>query len=418
MDVTLSGAIFSHDDFDLSEHFDFSGLESITLEYESELLALTDLTDAFYSIFDTGPTFSALTGELTVTYGSTVSDALVIEGDGLTPSTYTSLEDFMTALENGLATGSFDTLRVFKDGDEIVTISLSDEGMTFQSGDFYFGFQGNLPAQTQDVYDFVQSVTNLITNFASLSEPDLATILGVIGDYGLDGFALGEGEDELFSVSLSDTQFQINLAGGSLTVDGTFPGTSISDVFDFSDALLTALDNGIVSMSELTDLDVTSIALVNQDGDDLIVVEGDMSGIEVDDDGAVDDSTLPSQDVTIEGSDDDDELFDPLFLDTEVDSVRVNLNDGDDEFEINGDTRDNNSHPGDISAPMTVDGGDGFDTLVIDEGENASVDVTIDFEEGMVESEPRPASIVSLPSPPLAKSSPSASSIRSAPSCP
>lgn len=380
LDVTYSGAIFASDGFDPANHFDTSGILGLSLEYEAELLALSDLGNAYYTIFDSDPTFSALTGELTVTYGSTASNAFVIEGDGLTPDVYSTFEDFMTALENGLATGAFETLRVYMGGAEVLTLGMTETGFSFSSGDVYTNFQGSLPTQTQDVFDFIGAAAELIRGFESLSESAIESLFTVIGDYSISEFVLGEGDAALMSIALTDTSLVVSMGGAQLTAIGTFPGTTISEALTFYNALMTALGDEAVSMSELTDLSVTSVSLVDMNGDDLLSAEGDFSGIEVDGEGEVDETTLTIPSVTIEGSDDPDEeddLFDSVFLDSEATSVQVNLNDGDDNFEIDGALR--NAFSGSL-APITVDGGDGFDQLEVEEYANHSDHVEVDWE--------------------------------------
>ena len=93
-DLTITSDFFASGDVDISSRFDFSAIEAVTPQYLTEFIALTDPTDAWYSIFDAGPSTIAATE---VVFGDTSGNALEILGTNF--GTITSLADINQAID-------------------------------------------------------------------------------------------------------------------------------------------------------------------------------------------------------------------------------------------------------------------------------------------------------------------------------
>ncbi|MDP7150849.1 MAG: hypothetical protein QGI08_03510 [Paracoccaceae bacterium] len=376
-DLTITSDFFASGDVDISSRFDFSAIEAVTPQYLTQFTALTDPTDAWYSIFDAGPSTIAATE---VVFGDTSGNALEILGTNF--GTITSLADINQAIQDLFGTSNFSEFNIYYGGTVIGNFALATDGYTFSSGSESIFFGGTLPTSFADIVTLVTAVQDLLSG--PVSDARLLEIVSVFDLYATNEVTLSTSEEvagetvvtELFSYTETSTVLTLEIAGASIVALGTFPAGSFSRLLSaYNDIMAALMADGTVSFDDVTGLDVTSFNFTDANGDTILSLMGDFGDAEIGADGSFGYGTLPN--VTVEGSAGNDDVADPYFTDEYAQDVVVELNAGDDNFEIDGSFR---AYAYSFMAPITVDGGDGYDSIEVEEWNDTSVSTTIDVD--------------------------------------
>ncbi|WP_299031820.1 DUF4214 domain-containing protein [uncultured Sulfitobacter sp.] len=353
-DIIIS-TLFSSDDVDPATLFDNTALDNFEPDFEDALDALGDpgpLTDAL----DADPT-AILSNR--VTWGDATNGA-VLTGSGLTQ--IEDLDALEVALENGIASGAFDTLQIISGGQNILSLQFATNAITLSSGEQSLALRGTLPTQMQDIFDFLENLGN------ALDEVDLTAAGNFLRNYDLEGLRLTDAGETLFDLTLDNNGLRLAAAGGEFRVDGTVPANNLGTLIDLFEDLI-ALDDtteGFNSLDQVSGLAITGITLTAADGTQLIRTSGPLDEV----------SPLFNN-VIIEGTDGDDTRVYLGGVDNES-QIIARLGAGDDSVEVYGD----DFTDGFIDAPTTVDGGAGFDTVSL--LDFSSQQVIVDFLEGTV----------------------------------
>lgn len=346
---------FTSDTVDPATLFDTAKLDNFTLDFEDALDALGDdgpLTNAL----DADPT-SILSNK--ITWGNATNGA-VLTGSGLTQ--IEDLDALESALENGIASGAFDTLQIISGGQTILSLQFATNALTLTSGDQTLALRGTLPTGVQDIFDFLGNMENV------LEEVDLTAAANFLRDYDLEGLRLTDAGETLFDVTLDNAGLRINAAGGEFRVDGTVPANNLGTLVDLFQNLITLDDSpqGFNNLKQVNGLEITGISLRAADGTQLIRTTGPLEEVD-----------RLFKDVIIQGTAGDDR---DVYLDSFGGASRViaNLGAGNDSVEIYS----NDFSDGFIDAAATVNGGAGFDTVSL--LDFSSAQVVFDFINGSV----------------------------------
>ncbi|MEP1766920.1 MAG: DUF4214 domain-containing protein [Sulfitobacter sp.] len=344
--IIFSTLIYS-DTADPSDLFDTTGLDNLELDFEDELQNLGDM-----AAFQEDPT-SIQAGQ--ITWGDATNGA-TLTGSGL--NQIQDLETLEQQLENGIASGAFDTLSFFSGGRNVLSLQFADDALTLSSGGQSLALRGALPTELQDIFDFATHMGNV------LAETNLTAAATFLSDYDLEGLRLIDDGTTLFDLTLDNAGLRLNAGGGEFRVDGSLPADSIGTLVELFQDLI-ALDEtaqGFTDLGQVADLAISSISLTAADGTELIRTTG-----------ALDEVSPLFETTIIQGTSGDD-------LDVYVDgygsdsnSVVANLAAGDDSAFVFGD---------DSQVPVTVNGGAGFDRIsVFGYGSEQTV---VDFSEGTI----------------------------------
>lgn len=387
-DVTVSTDFLDAADGDiqpLASRFDFSQFDAVAPMYAQQLADIADPNNAWWSVLRSGEASITATRLM---LGATDGDGLEVLGTSFTQ--IESFADFDGELSSLFANASFSAINLYHSGDRVASLTLTDTGYTLTSGAESIHFKGSLPTSFADMTALLEVISELL--YGASSEERLAEIITLMDAYALDELAITttqqvDGEDvqvPLLSLSQTTSLIKLEVGEAAFTVEGTFPDGAKSIVGIYDDIFAALNADGTVNMGEIADLAITAFQLTDTNGDAVFRFEGDFSGIDFDANGNAVDATLPKPKLIIEGSDsvepdEGDTVADLVFSDQSHASVQFNLNGGHDIFEIDGRFR-GLVYP-DL-APTHVDGGDGFDSLLIEDKNGSTAGITVDWAAG------------------------------------
>ncbi|MEC3862668.1 DUF4214 domain-containing protein [Mesobacterium sp. TK19101] len=300
-----------------------------------------------------------------VIWGNLSSDGVELTGSGL--DQVSDLEALQAALENGIASGAFDTLRVVAGGTEIGRLTFTTGAMTLTSGTQVLSVSGGLPTSIQGLYDMLR-VLPAVANF-NANDPALTEAIAVLSDYDIDTLRLVDGDSELINLSLGATQLSLTAVGNQLTIDGTFPTSSLGDILGMlRQADLLGMSGQLNQLSDLTGVAITGALLVDADGNRLAEIDGPIEDV----------NPVHFTTVHVVGTDDPDYgVTVPVFNTEEANAILIETGAGFDSVLVNAyDLYEV------ALAPLTIDLGADGGLLMLQGGEGQMVEV--DFGTGRV----------------------------------
>ena len=347
----IFSSLFSSDAVDPKTLFNTEAIDNFTLDYDDTLQNFGD-NPALENALDADPTSIQSTQ---ITWGNTTNGA-TLTGSGLTQ--IEDLEGLEQRLENGIASGAFDTLRFYSGGNNVLSLQFANNAITLSSGGQSLALRGALPTGFQDIFDFATQMGNV------LSETNLSEAASFLSNYDLEGLRLIDDGVTLFDATLDNAGLRINAAGGEFRVDGTLPADSLGSLVELFQDLI-ALDNtaqGFNSLNQVANLSIAGMSLTAADGTQLIRTTGPL------------DEVSPLFEATIiEGTSGDDV---DVYVDgyaSDSNSVVARLGAGNDSAEIYG---------GGIETPVTINGGAGHDRVRV--FDYSSQQVVVDFFAGTI----------------------------------
>jgi Ca2+-binding RTX toxin-like protein len=200
--------------------------------------------------------------------------SMTISGSGVGP--VSSLDDLRVAIDNGLATGTLNTMVLARNGAEFFRVNLSTTGYSLISGNQSITLSGGL------VNSFAQ--LNNLTELVGLADLDMlydmsdaerTQVFSDFAAYGLTGLTLQDAGRTVFNLAVSTSALTLSIGGYQLAITGDFPtdmGAVLSLAFDAHRAFL----EGGIDQAEtlLAGLNMTSVSFSNPAGLLLLSMSG------------------------------------------------------------------------------------------------------------------------------------------------
>jgi hypothetical protein len=349
--LIISSRLFS--DTGAAPILDTSALDSFVPSFADEIDALNTPGNPTSAALDADPT-SLRSNE--VIWGNTTNGA-ILTGSGLTQ--ISNLAQFESDLANGIATGAFDTLRIFSGGQNILSLSFAPNALTLSSGTQSLALRGVLPTSFQDIFNFITQLGNVADGI------DLAAAAQILRDFDLEGLRITDGGLTLFDLTLDNSGLRITTAGAEFRIDGTLPANNLGDIVD----LLSELNGfdqtaaGLSSLAQLPGVAITDISLTDASGARLIRLSGPVAEL---------DPLFAN--VVIEGTPGNDRDILVSDLGFGVNGIVLQLGAGNDSASLVGSRFGVEDANG---APVVINAGAGFDTVTITDFYSAIV--AVDF---------------------------------------
>ncbi|WP_114294781.1 DUF4214 domain-containing protein [Pseudosulfitobacter sp. DSM 107133] len=331
-------SLINSENSDVSSLFNTAAIDAFELDFQAQIDALGSDGSLTSAALDGDPT-SIKANE--IIWGNTTNGA-VLTGSGL--DQINNMDQLDQALENGVASGAFDTMRIYAGGQNVLSLNFATSALTLSSGNQSVALLGVLPTSLQDIFDFLTQLDNVADGV------DLDTAVQILRQFDLGGLRIVDNGTTLFDLAFDNDGLRISAAGGQFRIDGSFPADSLGDIIDLVRDLdeLDKTAAGFVSLSQQPDLEINSISLTAADGTKLIRTSG-----------ALDEVDPLFNNLIIEGTsgDDRDVFSDGDFAD--ANQIVMQLGAGNDSALFFGGQFGLES--GDT--PVRVNGGAGFDTV-------------------------------------------------------
>lgn len=256
----------------------FETAVAVTLDYQAVLDDFRFATNAGHdwtlaTLIADGWTLTSLTATgLTQTRPGGYS--MTISGSGLGP--VSSLANLRAAIEDGLATGTLNSLVFARNGAEFLRVSLSAGGYSLISGNQSITLSGGLVNSFEQLNTLVDlaSFADLDTLY-TLSDAERAQVFADFAAYGLTGLTLQDAGRTIFGLAVSDAALTLSIGGYQLAITGDFPtdmGMVLSLAFDAHRAFL----EGGIDRAEtaLAALNMTAVSFTNPAGALLLSMSG------------------------------------------------------------------------------------------------------------------------------------------------
>lgn len=196
--------------------------------------------------------------------------ALRFEGSGFSPSG--SFEQFMSAVENGTASGTLERIE-FTDGDTVVfAMDISSNALTFSSEIGAVTIEGQFPTSFLDVVYLLDATLAFIDDFAFVSSEAQAEYELVLARHDIDAVTLEVAGREWLSVSYVEGGARIDLEDGfRFNVNGTFEDGFAGGLagLDLMSAML-----GFGEYYDADGITIESLDLTTADGTEFFTITG------------------------------------------------------------------------------------------------------------------------------------------------
>lgn len=287
----------------------------------------------------------------------TANDGLVLTGTGL--SQINNVSQLQDDLENGIASGAFDTLTINSGGDVLVSVQFAPGQYKITAGDQTLTLAGALPDTMQDMFDFVLTLADLATNEDANGSATRADLISFFDAYGLSRLTHNDGTQDVFDISVGTSALSLEVGGAKAELTGTFPTASLGDLLSF---LETYADADITDLASVPELAVSNFKLTDKNGNVQVEIDGNV--------GETDPLFLDT--VTVTGTDERDSgIYLPYFTAQEAGVVNINLGAGYDSIEF--DVSD--YIYGDLPAPTNIDFGEDGGITVLNNRQSGRFDV-------------------------------------------
>ena len=123
-----------------------------------------------------------------------------LTGSGIGP--VSSLSALMNAIDQGFATGSLNKLEVLNAGVTVAQVTMNSGGYVFSTGGQSMSFDGTLPLSFAQFSDLA-SLFVLSEGLFTMTAQERQTLFNDLSAYGVTGFGIADGSNELFSISIT-----------------------------------------------------------------------------------------------------------------------------------------------------------------------------------------------------------------------
>lgn len=186
-----------------------------------------------------------------------------VSGSGIGP--VGTLTQLTNAINNGIATGALNTVRILQNGTEVLSLSIGASGYLLSSGAQSVRVDGDLPLNFTELFDLADLFVDL-TNIFDLTTFQRNALFTKLDAFSLGGFAVLDGGAELFGIHITATTASLKLNGLVFAVNGAFPdrlGEGARLLWELADQFDT---NGAIDPAALTGFDVTGLTIKTADG--------------------------------------------------------------------------------------------------------------------------------------------------------
>ncbi len=189
-----------------------------------------------------------------------------LSGAGLSP--VGSLQQLHTAIDQGLANGSFSSISILRAGVKILGVDFTAAGYTFLSGAQSFIVAGNLPLSFAKVYALgdLFSKTAIID---TLTMTERTALFNGLSAYGITGLTAKDGATKFFDFQVTGTHLHMVIEGLSFDVTGVFQ----TNFGLLAERVWEASQSRVPDMSPLAQLGVTDFT-IKQNGATLMSISG------------------------------------------------------------------------------------------------------------------------------------------------
>ena len=282
-------------------------LSNLNLEFE---VTLQDFMDG---ISPAGIAFEKDPEEITsdgVLWGS-LANGVKLTSEIKTVST---LEDLQDQIENGLETGAFESLEVFDNNRSIFLLTGSENQWSISSGELELSISGKLPTSMSGLLNFITDLDDAqdflaveetwypvdvnntpyfsyddvwqktLSTPKNFSETERANLIDRLKQYDLDALTIKDEGVEQAKIALSDAEISFMVEGVKISLGGTFPNSSLGDLFSviktFQDATLK--NENEPSLDQFENLDLNKLTITDDKNDLLLHFKGDPSSEKID----------------------------------------------------------------------------------------------------------------------------------------
>lgn len=201
---------------------------------------------------------------------------LALTGTGMGP--LVTLDAFIEAITNGTATGVLNGLSFSNSTTELVAFDLSTTAMSISLEDTTISLVGSFPNELASLPAVLQVMSLLdVEALAALTAEEGNALAASLSDISLTDLTVTSGGVEVMSLDVSSTGLVLSLPGYTAELGGTVP----TNLGDFATVFLAGLDaSGDAITGLLTALDITSLDILNADGDEIAVLDGALAALD------------------------------------------------------------------------------------------------------------------------------------------
>ena len=198
-----------------------------------------------------------------------------LTGSGIGP--VSSLSALMNAIDQGFATGSLNKLEVLNAGVTVAQVTMNSGGYVFSTGGQSMSFDGTLPLSFAQFSDLA-SLFVLSEGLFTMTAQERQTLFNDLSAYGVTGFGIADGSNELFSISITANLASLTLNGLTFSATGTFPNNFGGDADLLYQIALQFNQTGTVDINLLSNLSVTRLDILDALGNTVGSVANPTSG--------------------------------------------------------------------------------------------------------------------------------------------
>jgi Ca2+-binding RTX toxin-like protein len=183
-----------------------------------------------------------------------------------------SLDGFLTALDESLTTGRITGLTAVRDGAAILGISFAANQFRLQSGNDIFTVTGQLPSHFDSFVDFGARISD-IGHLDTMTVGERAALFTALGQYAITGLSYTDNGRSIFSFQASGTAMTLAMGGFVLSAAGTMP-ISVGAAAEAFYQITTQSEAGTLDLSTISTLHLDSLTLSTTAGQTLFTATG------------------------------------------------------------------------------------------------------------------------------------------------
>ena len=335
-------------------------LENFHLDHQTALDAFAEGRSPAAWAFESDPT--AIQANR-IQWGD-AGDGVELTGRGL--DQIQNLDQLMSNLESGIASGAFDTLKLVSSGQEIARLTFGTHTLSLTSGSQKLTVQGDIPTTFQGIFDLAQGLPSLF-GYEMLDMATYDAVAERIGGYDLDSVTLTDGGRNLVDLTLGESALRLIAGGAKLEMTGSFPAQNLGAGLAALRPVYQAEFEGrpIPDLTKLPDLDITGLQLTGVGGATLMNLTGKPGSLDLLSGGVLRIDGTPGADTGVE-------LWDIGTMG--ADRVAVNLAGGADEVIVDEWALEEAHYN---ESRFALDGGAGFDVLRLRDFWSANVEIDL-----------------------------------------
>ena len=198
-----------------------------------------------------------------------------LSGSGIGP--VSTIDALITAIDQGLATGTLSNLQILREGTKVVDLAMSAAGYVFTTGSLAVTLNGHLPLTFGQLTEFVDLFTSA-ANIDLLTDAERTTLFADLANYGVSTLKVADSGTTLFSFNVTATHAAMTLNGLTFSAVGTFPDNFGEDLNLLWQVFQQFDLTGTLDFATLTNLSVSSIAIKDAAGTVLATVANPLDG--------------------------------------------------------------------------------------------------------------------------------------------